>query len=252
MTEKLYAVKAFATLTGVTERTLRYYDRIGILTPSHYNEKGHRLYGLDDINQIQKILTLKYLGYSLTDIKKNLLETNDNRLQDTFKQQKEMLEKKKEEIDFVIQTITRVEKLVKDSEYDSNMLLGIIHSIQHEKEQRAFLAQHFSKELVDKAFLKDKEAEEREVIEREFIGYLQGLQELHNKGLDPSDKEVQDLARQIYNSLNNILTPDAQEELVKLEEIDEGKFLCSYFPKEVETFIEKVFQLFKEREVEGN
>ncbi|WP_353961243.1 MerR family transcriptional regulator [Paenibacillus sp. S-12] len=58
----MYTVKAFAKLTGVTERTLHFYDRKGLLAPSSYNEHGHRLYSKDDIPTMQKIITLKYLG----------------------------------------------------------------------------------------------------------------------------------------------------------------------------------------------
>jgi DNA-binding transcriptional MerR regulator len=89
-----YTVKEFAKFTGVTERTLRYYDKVGLLKPSNYNEKGHRLYQFDDLGKVQKILTLKYLGYSLSEIKKNINESSDNHLRDTLNQQKEMLIKK--------------------------------------------------------------------------------------------------------------------------------------------------------------
>ena len=73
LNEKMYTVKEFADLTGVTERTLRYYDRKGVLVPTNYNKKGHRLYDHEDIVKMQKVLTLKYLGFSLNEIIENLI-----------------------------------------------------------------------------------------------------------------------------------------------------------------------------------
>lgn len=68
MEKKTFTVGKFAKLTGVTERTLRYYDRRGLLKPSKYNKQGHRLYTENDLFKLQNILTLKYLDFSLEDI----------------------------------------------------------------------------------------------------------------------------------------------------------------------------------------
>ena len=58
--EMIYPIGAFAKMTAITERTLRYYDRKGLLKPSSRNEQGHRYYTDKDLIQLQKILTLKY------------------------------------------------------------------------------------------------------------------------------------------------------------------------------------------------
>lgn len=47
LNEKMYTAQNFANLTGVTKRTLQYYDRKGILTPTSYTENGYRLYSYD-------------------------------------------------------------------------------------------------------------------------------------------------------------------------------------------------------------
>ncbi|MEK4025561.1 MULTISPECIES: MerR family transcriptional regulator [Sporosarcina] len=64
-----------AKRTGVTIRTLRYYDKIGLLLPSDYTEGGHRLYSLDDLLRLQKIQSFIFIGFSLKDIA-DLLESN--------------------------------------------------------------------------------------------------------------------------------------------------------------------------------
>lgn len=68
----LYRVAEFAKLAGVTVRTLQYYDREGLLSPSALSESGYRLYRLSDLIPLQQILTLKWMGFSLTQIKEML------------------------------------------------------------------------------------------------------------------------------------------------------------------------------------
>src|SRR4051794_34061760 len=74
--ERLYRVGEVATLTRVSVRTLHHYDQIGLLRPSGYSEGGHRLYSQHDLLCLQQILTLRYLGFSLRQIK-DVLEQPD-------------------------------------------------------------------------------------------------------------------------------------------------------------------------------
>ena len=64
---------------GVSVRTLQYYDKEGIVSPSAQSEGGRRLYTEKDLIKIHQILSLKSLGFSLDDIKKRLfpLDTPD-------------------------------------------------------------------------------------------------------------------------------------------------------------------------------
>ena len=65
-----FTIGEFADKAGVTLRTLRYYDKIALMKPSSYSEAGHRLYSNQDFARLQQILTLKFIGFSLDDIKK--------------------------------------------------------------------------------------------------------------------------------------------------------------------------------------
>ncbi|MFY0758929.1 MerR family transcriptional regulator [Metabacillus dongyingensis] len=58
-----------AKLTGLTIRTLRYYDQIKLFSPSKYSEAGYRLYNTTDLSRLQQILSLKDLGLTLEEIK---------------------------------------------------------------------------------------------------------------------------------------------------------------------------------------
>lgn len=63
-----WKVGDLAKLTGLTVRTLRFYDQIGLFSPSGYSKSGHRLYNEADIRRLQQILSLKELGLSLEEI----------------------------------------------------------------------------------------------------------------------------------------------------------------------------------------
>ncbi|MGA2587680.1 MAG: MerR family transcriptional regulator [Candidatus Aminicenantales bacterium] len=64
-----YRVKEFAELTKVTIRALHHYDHIGLLRPSRRTESGYRLYTDRDLVRLQQIVTLKFMGFSLENIK---------------------------------------------------------------------------------------------------------------------------------------------------------------------------------------
>src|SRR5699024_9358666 len=98
MEKKTFTVGSFAKLTGITERALRYYDRKGLLTPSDYNQQGHRLYTHDNLVEVQKILTLKYLGYSLEEIGEHL-ENSGRNIMVSLNEQANLLQQKRDHID---------------------------------------------------------------------------------------------------------------------------------------------------------
>ena len=60
-----YTVKALADLAGVTPRTLRWYDRIGLLKPLRTTEAGYRLYGPAQLDRLQDILSVSYTHLTL-------------------------------------------------------------------------------------------------------------------------------------------------------------------------------------------
>src|SRR3954468_8838564 len=64
-----YTVQKLASLAGVSTRTLRYYDEIGILKPARINSSGYRIYGQNEVNRLQQILFYKELGVRLDVIK---------------------------------------------------------------------------------------------------------------------------------------------------------------------------------------
>ncbi|MCM3112838.1 MerR family transcriptional regulator [Lederbergia lenta] len=141
---KKYSIGEFAKLTGITERTLRHYDQVGLLKPSEYTEHGHRKYNDKSIAQLQKILVLKFLDLSLAEISEHLKQSEPDFLK-TLVTQAKMLEEKKKQIETVLQVIGRVQKTVSDPEVvDHNALLILIHALKNEEARNRWINEQAS------------------------------------------------------------------------------------------------------------
>ena len=68
MTQPTYNISAFAALAGVSTRTLRYYDRIGLLRPAQVTAAGYRVYGAAEVDRLQQILFYRELEVPLAGI----------------------------------------------------------------------------------------------------------------------------------------------------------------------------------------
>lgn len=84
----------FAKLAHVSERTIRYYDKIGLLKPTFIMENGYRKYSEDDVMKLQKIISLKHFGFSLDDIKAIVVHDHLERMKDSLDLQMQLLDKK--------------------------------------------------------------------------------------------------------------------------------------------------------------
>ncbi len=73
-----YTILKLADLAGVSTRTLRYYDEIGLLKPSRINSSGYRIYTENEVNLLQQILCYREIGIELSEIKKIMLDEDYN------------------------------------------------------------------------------------------------------------------------------------------------------------------------------
>lgn len=104
--DHLISIGEFASKAGVTLRTLRYYDSIDLLKPCSYSDTGHRMYNKQDFAKLQKILTLKFIGFSLEDIKNVIKhDINDQDFRKSLEIQKKIMEEKIQHTYMVIKAI---------------------------------------------------------------------------------------------------------------------------------------------------
>ena len=87
-----YKTGQFAKMANVSERTIRYYDKIGLLKPSFVMENGYRQYSDLDLLKLQKILSLKHLGFSIEEIFPMVMDNTN--LKESFELQIDLIEDK--------------------------------------------------------------------------------------------------------------------------------------------------------------
>ena len=104
----MYKVSEFAEKAGVTVRTLHHYDRLGLLKPSGRSTAGYRLYADRDFVRLQQIVTLKFIGLPLKDIKA-LLDSSDLDLKATLRLQRRLLTEKRRQLETAIAAIEEAE-----------------------------------------------------------------------------------------------------------------------------------------------
>ena len=97
----MMTVHEVSRLTGVSIRTLQYYDRIGLLHPAEYTDAGYRLYDDAALETLQQILLFRELEFPLKDIQRIIQSPSFDR-QKALDQQITLLELKKEHLDNLI------------------------------------------------------------------------------------------------------------------------------------------------------
>ena len=101
-----YTVNHLAKLSGVSTRTLRYYDKIGLLKPLQVNSNGYRIYGDEQINLLQQILFYRDLDFCLEDIK-SIVTAPDFDREQALADHLVMLEARRQQMELLIQNVKK-------------------------------------------------------------------------------------------------------------------------------------------------
>ena len=111
-------VKDVSEITGISIRTLRYYDEIGLLKPTKLTTSGYRLYDNKALEKLQEIMFFRELEIPLVDIKKIMENPNYDKEQ-MLLTQKKILEKKRNRLNGIIELITDVMKGVNTMSFEA-------------------------------------------------------------------------------------------------------------------------------------
>ena len=101
-----YTVKELADLAGVTPRTLRWYDREGLLHPARLTPAGYRLYGPEEVDRLQQVLFYRELGLGLSAIR-SLLDDPAYDRQAALQSHLRELEARRARLDALILTVQK-------------------------------------------------------------------------------------------------------------------------------------------------
>ena len=125
----------FARLAGVSVRTIRYYDKQNILKPSYVNPSGARFYTDSDLARLQQILLLKYLGFSLDDIREMTIgDTDYHFLKNSLNMQKRLVQDRIEQMQLMESAIEDTVRAIEEAhQIDWSHMLELIHLTGMEK-----------------------------------------------------------------------------------------------------------------------
>ena len=131
---KRYTTGTFAKLANVTERTIRYYDKIGLLKPSFVAENGYRYYTDEDLFKLQRIVSLKNLGFSLEEIFPMTLKNDKESMIESLNLQIELVDKKINSLTNIKETLLNTKNLFIKNDIEWNKVIELLQLSKAENE----------------------------------------------------------------------------------------------------------------------
>lgn len=192
-----YTVKELAEISGVTVRTLHWYDEIGLLKPAYCGVNGYRYYEEEQLLILQQILFFRELGFKLGDIQKVLtssvfdkigaLHTHKRYLENSFNRTKQLIE-----------TINKTIAHLKGEKKMQNKELYAGFDWKNKKEHEVYLAQSqgtIAEEIVAKSVknTKDWSDSDWKDMEREMHGIYAAVAKCMDENLEAKSDQVQSL-----------------------------------------------------------
>ncbi|ALS01177.1 MerR family transcriptional regulator [Enterococcus silesiacus] len=181
-----YTIKKIAELSGISTRTLRYYDEIDLLKPARINTSGYRIYGTKEIDKLQQILFYRSLDLKLEAIQKLLNTPNydpKHVLQDHYRQ----LLDKRQQIDHLILTVEKTLRYQKGeiTMTDKEKFVGLKQKKLQENEQQ------YGKEIREKYGEKMVEASNQKWLD---------LSEEDYSRMEAAEKEILEALKIVMNT----------------------------------------------------
>jgi DNA-binding transcriptional MerR regulator len=211
----------------VSLRTLRYYDKVGLLSPTTHTESGYRLYADEDLGKLQQILSLKFLGLSLDEIR-FCLTRGPSQLEAMLAQQRQMMLVKRNQLDAIVKAIEETEALIQHGRHDWDSIARVIQVIQMEqntewvkkyftdeqmKTMQNLSESSYSEEAREKLAQRGAWTEEDQKRASEQWAYVGSeAKRLAEAGADPAGEEAQALAKFKSDLLSQFTMGDAQVE----------------------------------------
>ena len=217
-------ISQVAELTGISTRTLQYYDEIGLLKPSELTSSGYRLYNDEVLQKLQQILFFKELDFKLKEINEILQKPEFDKVE-AFKKQKKLLCLKRDRIDKLIELLDRLEKgepCMSFKEFDLSEYIEALEQFKNQKEDDVIKhwgsIENFN-QLIQK--IKDDESNVAKLAIKQFgsiekyteamkynLEHFSDLME-QSKELAKNKDEILQKSNDLYVKLTSDLTKDA-------------------------------------------
>jgi DNA-binding transcriptional MerR regulator len=206
-----HTVKQLAKLSGLSVRTLHFYDEIGLLKPAYIGRNGYRYYEEDQLLILQQILIYRELDFPLEQVKHIIYDKKFNKIEALESHKMKLIEKLKRS-EKMIETIDKTISHLK-GDYpmkDSEFYYGFDSEKQkaHEKQlvESGIVSQEFMDECNEK--VKNWTDEDKHAFIQSIDKIMNGLVQKMLNGIQPSKPEVQDLMQKHYDWLVRSWCPD--------------------------------------------
>lgn len=149
-----YTVKKLAKLSGVSVRTLRFYDAIGLLKPAYYGDNNYRYYEEEQVLMLQQILFYRELNFSLNDIQRIISNDDFNKINALISHKQiltQSLDRTKKLIKTIDQTIAHLRGKI--TMRDEELFAGFAHKFAFDSFVTAF--EPGNEQMLDKYFASD-------------------------------------------------------------------------------------------------
>jgi MerR family transcriptional regulator, thiopeptide resistance regulator len=189
----MHRASEFAELAGVTVRTLHHYDRLGLLKPRR-NGSGYRLYRESDLERLEQVVALKFLGLPLKDIRE-LLDSAPAELPDALRMQRRALEEKRRLLDRAIAAIREAEAVVATERRAGTAVLKKIIEVI-EMQQNSDWTKYANEAAREKLAARQGEwsPELQERVSKQWIELIAEVQAAMDAGEDPASPKARALA----------------------------------------------------------
>ena len=149
-----YTVKKLAQISGISVRTLRFYDEIGLLKPAYYGDNNYRYYEEEQLLMLQQILFYRELSFPLNDIQKMISSDNFNKI-DAFISHKKVLAQKLDRTTKLIKTVDQTISYLrgKITMRNEELFAGFAHKFAFDSFVTAF--EPGNEQMLDKYFASD-------------------------------------------------------------------------------------------------
>lgn len=231
---------------GVTVRTLQYYHKEGLLTPSGESEGGRRLYTDKDLVLLHQILSLKSLGFSLDDIKERLipLETPED-VAEALAEQAEALQEKIQQLSASLTAVEQLrEEVLQMQTVNFKKYADIIVNLQM-KNEFYFLIKHFDDEMLD--YIRQQfDGESGIAFISRFQQVSQEILELQREQVPPGSEKAQQLTKRYWDLILEFTDGDMSmlPKLMAFGNFDHAANQWEEQQKRVNEYMEPALQIY--------
>ncbi len=208
--ERLYRASEFAERAGVTVRTLHHYDRLGLLKPSGRTVGGYRLYGKRDLERLQQIVTLKFIGFPLKQIK-DLLDRKSLDLAATLEMQREIMQQKRRQAESALEAIAQAKHMLAAGEEPGWEVLKRIVEVIEMSNNMEWTSKYYGEEAKAKIVQRNRENPRlAEQGQRDWAALIAEVEQAVKEGVDPAGKRAQALAARWQKLIESFTGGDPQ------------------------------------------